>query len=527
MSSALSQRLSRRPDYRWWVLVAVALGTFASVMDIGMTSTALPTIETAFHANLSTVQWVVLGNTLTISILLLPMGRLGDILGRPRLILTGYAIFAVTGLLGGLAPNLPLLILAKVLQGIGSAMIQANFLALAVAVFPPQERGKVLGINMSVVGAGAVFGTPIGGMLVSTLDWRAILFVNVFSGALAFTVGYLIMDSARLSARAAGAKRPSFDLTGAALSGLSLLVFLLVMTNGYREGWASPVILAGLAACVLFFAAFVWWELRCPSPMLELRLFKKKVVGMGALGAWLSFFGTGAVLMIMPFYLQKVLGYSPGKAGLILIPGSLCMALASGIAGPLSDRFGWRWFTVGGMALSAAAMLTLSFTLTAASPLVLIIPMLMVRFIGHGAFNSPNVSSMLSGVDRSQYGVVTALTQLLRNSANVTGIALGTMIIVITMGARGYEPSLDAVATDGTLGVKEAFVDGTRYAFIVISVLFLVGLLIAFFKGERVPDPAEAPHAGRPAEDSSEASAATITPTPAADPSPAQASPAR
>lgn len=510
MSSALSQRLSQRPDYRWWVLVTVALGTFASVIDIGMTSTALPTIETHFHTNLSTVQWVVLGNTLTISILLLPMGRLGDILGRPRLILIGYVIFAVTGLLGGLAPNLPLLIVAKVLQGIGSAMIQANFLALAVSVFPPKERGKVLGINLSVVGAGAVVGPAFGGLLVSALDWRAILFVNVFSGAIAFAAGYLIMDSTRLSDRALGAKRPSFDLIGAALSGLALLVFLLVMTNGYRQGWTSPLILAGAAGFILFFAAFVWWELRCPAPMLELRLFKRKVVAMGALGAWLSFFGTGAVLMIMPFYLQKVLGYSPGKAGLILIPGSLCMAVASGIAGPLSDRFGWRWFTVGGMALSAAAMFTLSFTLSAASPLVLIIPLLMVRFIGHGAFNSPNISSMMSGVDRTQYGVVTALTQLLRNSANVTGIALGTMIIVITMGARGYEPSLDAVAADGTLGVREAFVDGARYAFIGISALFVVGLLIALFKGERVPEPADAPGAGAPSD----------------VPSPAQASPA-
>ena len=491
MSSALSQRLSQRPDYRWWVVATLSIGIFASVIDIGMTSTALPTIETAFGANLSAVQWVILGNTLTISIFLLPMGRLGDLLGCPRLILTGYVIFAATGLLGGLAPNLHILILAKVLQGIGSAMIQANFLAMAVSVFPARERGKVLGINMSVVGFSAVVGPAFGGLLVSAIDWRAILFVNVISGIAAFTVGYLVLDNSRLSTRVPGAKRPTFDIIGAALSGLALLVFLLVMTNGYRQGWGSPVILAGVAGCVLLFAAFVWWELRCPSPMLELRLFKRKVVGLGALGAWLSFFGTGSVLMIMPFYLQKVLGFSPGEAGLILIPGSLCMALASGIAGPLSDRFGWRWFTVGGMALSVAAMLTLSLTLTAASPLALIIPLLMLRFIGHGAFNSPNVSSMMSGVDSSQYGIVTALTQLLRNSANVTGIALGTMIIVITMSARGYEPSLDAVTTGGSQGVKEAFVDGARYGFAVISVLFAVGLLVSFFKGERVPDPEE------------------------------------
>ena len=475
--------LSQRENYKWWVLGALTVGTFITVIDLASLNIALPNIGTHFDANLPTVQWVVLGNALAITALLLPMGRLSDIVGRRQVYLLGFGIFAVAGVLSGLSTSLPMLISSRVLQGLGSAMIQANFMAMAIQVFPAKERGKVMGLIMSTVGFGGIAGPVFGGFLVNALGWRSIFFITSALGLLSAAVGAVVLDKRVFLTEQTDGHRPSFDWLGSILSGVALLLFLLVITNGYRAGWLSAPIVAGMIAFLLFVSAFIWWELRTASPMFELRLFKRKLLALASAAAWMSFLGTGSVLFIMPFYLQKVLGYSPTEVGLIFIPSSLCLAALSPLAGRLSDRFGWRPFTVGGLALSIAAMLIFSTTLTATSPLVLLIPLLMLRFTGHAFFNSPNSTSIFSAVEIARFGVVSALTQVLRNSGTVAGIALVTMVIVITMDSLGFEPSLDAVA-GGQAGVAEAFVTGARRAFLILAGLMAVGLAFSLYKGQ-------------------------------------------
>jgi MFS family permease len=271
-----------------------------------------------------------------------------------------------------------------------------------------------------------------------------------------------------------------------------LLAFLLVVGNGDRIGWASPAILLGAATSVALLAAFIWWELRVPSPMLELRLFQRKLVALGVAAGWLSFLGTSSVRFLMPFYLQRVLEYSPREVGLLMIPPALCLAVLGPISGRLSDQFGWRWFTMGGLALSATAWFVLAASLTEHSSLLLIISMLTLQSAGTGLFNTPNNSSILSAVERSSYGVVSGLTQLVRNSANVTSIALATTVVVVTMGSLGVEPRLDAASPE----VATAFVAGLHRAFILLGTLLVVGAAISFVKGEQPREkPAPAPRA--------------------------------
>jgi MFS family permease len=267
---------------------------------------------------------------------------------------------------------------------------------------------------------------------------------------------------------------------GAVLSGVTLLAFLMVVGNGDRVGWTSWPVVAGTAAAVLFLAAFIWWELRIESPMLELRLFRRKLVALGVAAGWISFLGTAAARFMMPFYLQRVLEYSPGKVGLFMIPAALCMVFVGPVAGRLSDRYGWRRFTAGGLALSAAASFILAIGLTPTSHVMLVIVMLMLLSTGTGLFNSPNNSSIMSAVERSRYGVISALTQLVRNSANVTSVALSTTIVVITMGSQGVEPSLDAVSPE----VAGAFVDGLHNAFLLMGILLVVGMIICLVRGD-------------------------------------------
>ena len=468
------------------MFTAIAIGTFVSVVDHGSVLVALPEIEKHFDSDLPTVQWVVVGNALAISALILPMGRLGDIAGRKWVYIGGVALFVVFSALAGLATNLPWLIAAKVFQGMGSAMIQGNGMATVISSFSGAERGKALGTHMSVVGSGAIAGPAVGGLLVGAFGWQSVFFVNVPMGLFTILMSWLLLRSARDSdAEDRAASR--FDWPGAALSAAALLVLLLVVGNGHRLGWDSPAVLLGAALTAALVAVFVWWELRTESPMLELRLFRRKLVAIGAAAAWLSFMGMSSSRFMMPFYMQRVLEISPRDVGLLLIPPALCMVLLGPVSGRLSDRFGWRALTVSGLSLSMVTSIVIAFSMSETSSVVFIVLMLMLQSSGMALFNSPNQSSLLGAVERSRYGVIASLTQLIRNSANVTSIAVATTVVVVTMATYGVEPSLDAVSPD----VAGAFVAGLKWAFLTMAAMLLVGVALAVIRGERQrPEPA-------------------------------------
>ena len=481
------QTIRESPNYKWWAFAAIAIGSFISVVDTGSMLVALPDIESHFNTNLATVQWVVVGYALAISVLLLPMGRLGDLLGRKKVYLIGFVIFVLAAGLAGASRwiNLPTLIVAKVLQGAGSAMLQGTGTAMLISIFPADERGKVLGSHLSVVGGGAIAGPALGGFLVSFLGWQWVFLINVPVGIIAIAITLLVLQGDQ-QVRGSGGAPATFDWPGAVLSAGALLVVLLVVGNGDRAGWTSPIILAGAAGSAALLAAFIWWELRVDSPMLDLRLFKRKLVALGVAAGWISFLTSMASRFMMPFYLQRVLLYSPKEVGLIMIPAAICMVVVGPISGRLSDRFGWRFLTVGGLLLGAAAWLVLATNLSQDTSVGLIIAMLMLQSLGTGLFFTPNSSSILSAVERSSYGVVSALTQLVRNSANVTSIALATTVVVTVMGAKGVEPSLDAVPPL----VADAFLSGLRLTFWLMAGFLLVGVVLSLIRGERAEQPA-------------------------------------
>ena len=241
-----------------------------------------------------------------------------------------------------------------------------------------------------------------------------------------------------------------------------------------------------------FLAIFIWWELRYASPMLELRLFRRRNFFLGVTANYMMFMGSSAVLFMTPFYLQNVLGYKPSVAGLAVVPGAMCMATLGPLSGRLSDRFGWRKFTVAGLALSSTGIAILS-QLSADSSLLHVIPALMLTSSGMGTFYSPNSSSILSAVERESHGVISGLVNLIRNAGNVVSIAVATAIVTATMGSLGYEPSLDAVRNGGTEGVGAAFTSGLRYAFIAMMGSLLVALVLSALPTHREEQARPAP----------------------------------
>jgi MFS family permease len=226
-------------------------------------------------------------------------------------------------------------------------------------------------------------------------------------------------------------------------------------------------------------ASFIWWEVRTSDPMLDLRLFQRRTFSFGSSAAFLAFFGSSGVLFLMPFYLQGVLGYSTVKSGLVVVPAALCMAVLGPISGRLSDRYGWRPFTVGGLALSVTGMFLFS-QVTVDSSLALVLPALILHSSGNGVFYSPNSSSIISAVGQEQFGVVMGLLSLIRNAANVTSVAGATAVVAVTMGSLGYEPSLEAVRAGGA-GVGEAFTQGLRYTFLSMMGILTLAMVVSAF----------------------------------------------
>ena len=456
---------------------------FVSVMDQTSLSLALPRIASHFDAPIRTVQWVTLGYMLTTSALLLPMGRLSDIIGRKRVYVAGFSIFVLTAVLAGSSNTLTWIILFKALQGVGAAMIQANGMAIVTSTFSGSERGKVIGLMMTTIGTGAIVGPMIGGIVVGLVGWRFVFFLGVPLGMVAIAAALVVLEGKSKTDSGESGKRVSFDWLGAILSATALSVLLLIVTNAYRVGWLSPLTLGAFAVVAGLFVVFIWWESRVPEPMLALELFKRRLFSLGSGASFLVFMSGTSVFFLMPFYLQQVLGYTPGEAGFILGPTAICFAVTGPIVGRLSDRYGWRRFIVGSLVIATIGLFSLS-RLGESTPLWIVMAALVTQGIGMGSFYSPNASAVLSTVERERYGVATAFMTLMRTGAGVIGIAMVTSVVTAVMGSQGFEPSLDAIMSDGGEGVKTAFTQGLRTAYLMMSSFIVVALALSVFKGE-------------------------------------------
>ena len=473
------QNVSQSSRNKYLIFGALAIGLFASVVDHGSVIVALPSVAEDLKIELPSVQWVVIGFALTISALLLPMGRLADMIGQKRVYILGSILLMVGAAGAGFAPNLAPLLLARILQGVGAAMTQGTGMAIMTSVFPSAERGRAIGLLMTTVGVGAVVGPAIGGTIVDLIHWRAVFFLNIPLGLLGIVATLIVLRhwESEKALRGSG-----FDWAGAILSTGVLVALLLGLTLAVGRGWMSAPILAAFVLSASMFVAFIWWELRAPSPMFDLRFFRDRVFSFGVAAGFLTFLGQSAVLFLMPFYVQNILDYSPKIAGLVVMPGALCMAIMGSVSGTLSDKFGWRWFTVGGMMLSVLGLIILS-RITETSHLWEVIPGLVLVNSGMGMFYSPNSSSILSAVGRESYGVVSGFLNLVRNSANVISLAIATTIVTLTMGSLGFEPSLEAVRNDAVVGVRGAFTVGMRYAFYVLICLVIASMAVSFLQG--------------------------------------------
>ena len=411
----------------------------------------------------------------------MPMGRLSDILGRKRIYLTGYTIFVIGAGLAVVSPNVTILILIRILMGIGIAMTQGPSMAMMVSAFPENERGKALGLQMTAVGSGAVAGPALGGIIVSAFGWRGVFFATGALGLVTVVAASLILQPDQKSR---GEAKAPFDWPGATFSAGFLVLFLLAMSFGPKIGWDSPFVIGAFAGAVTLIALFVWWELRAPTPMLEMKYFKYRVFTINVILRFIMFTGMSSARYLLPFYFQSIMGFSPRTYGLIAIPASLCTIIISPIAGRLSDRYGHRVFTTGGLIVANLGLILLAFV-SAETALILVIGAWIVHRIGHGAFSAPNNASILSVVEIEKFGVIASFANMLRNAGNVTGTALATAIVTSVLVSRGLPPSLEIQSSAADAYLAKAFTTGMMIAYIVPAILIYLVLLLSFLPKHR------------------------------------------
>lgn len=455
-----------------------------STMDISVVNISLPRIMDDLDANLSSIQWVVLAYLLTITSLLLTFGRLADLMGRKRVYIAGFAVFTVGNLLAGLSQSVTELILARALTGVGGAMIQANGAAITAAVFPPEERGKALGLNGTIVAAGLVTGPTIGGVLTDALGWRSVFLVAIPVGLLAIPFASLVLKEERIS-MPRGMRREPFDWLGAALWAAFLFTFLFALNRGPDIGWGSPTLLTLFFGSVVLLVVFVFVELRNAYPTIRLRLFRIWGFSAGCTASFSTFVGQQASTFLMPFYLQVALAQSARTAGVLMTTVPFTMALVAPVSGRLSDRYGSRGLATVGLSTVLAALVLLSQVTTANQGHVPLVGTLMLLGVGIGMFQSPNNSFIFGSVPREYYGVASGFIATMRTAGSSLGITLWTTIITSRLAAQGFNGSLQAAVGNPAIRgeVTPVFLDGLHLAMYGAMAVVFIGIVASALRG--------------------------------------------
>jgi EmrB/QacA subfamily drug resistance transporter len=470
--------ISSRPSWKWFVLGTVLLGATMSALDVSIVNVAMPTLKSTFGASMAVIEWVAIAYMLTLTIFLPLFGRLADLYGRSRLYNIGFVIFSAGSLLCGAATTASFMIGSRVIQAVGAGLLQANSVALITHAFPPSERGKAIGIQGAVQAISMAVGPFVGGVLIAAVGWRAIFLINLPIGAVGTIAALLILPPNQKPRR-----KERVDYLGAALFASGLAFLVLAFNESVKLGWGSDRIVGYLIAAAVLLSALVVTELRTEHPLIDLSLFRNATFLLGNVTGMLSYYVLFAVMFLMPFYLEKVLGYGSELTGSLLTPIPLAMAIVAPLSGHASDRYGSRIMTTSGMLISALACICLLF-LGPAARLPLLVTGLVLLGVGMGLFTPPNNSAIMGSAPADKLGVAGGVLNMMRSLGLIFGVDISGVIFTTLehryLAERGF-PGAHHVFSNARipLALKEgAFMHGF---FVVILVLLLINFVSAVF----------------------------------------------
>ena len=455
------------PKYKWKAMLTVSIAIFMATLDGSIVNIALPTLTRLFDTDIPTVSWVILSYLLTITTLLLTLGRLSDMYGRKKVFAAGLLVFSFGSGLCSLSTTVGQLIAFRIVQGIGAAMIMATSTAIVTYAFPHTERGKAMGIIGAVVSIGSMAGPALGGFLIELIGWQSIFYINIPIGIFAAAYSWKVLESEEVH------KGQKFDIPGAFFMFISVTSLMLAITQGQGMGWNSPLIIGLFSIFGISLMMFLYIENKATQPMVELHLFRNRPFSASNTSSFLSFVAMFVIILMMPYYLEEVLNYSTIHVGMTLIAVPLVMAVVAPVSGWLSDKTNSFMLSSLGMVITSIALYMLGILDQNSTQLDIVIGLGLVG-LGMGLFQSPNNSIVMGSVQVNRLGIAGSLLAIMRNLGMVTGIAISSAVFT-----RGVD-------LQEALGASHipAFLAGYHDAFMVAVAVCVLGVLTSLVRGD-------------------------------------------
>ncbi|HQP41123.1 MAG TPA: MFS transporter [Smithella sp.] len=446
-----------------YVLLVTTLSSFLTPFMGSAINVALPAIAEELSMTALTLSWVATSFILAASISLIPLGRLADIYGRRRIFIYGALIFTVASAFCIWSPTQAFLIAVRALQGIGGAMIFSTGTAMLISAYPPSDRGKILGINITAVYVGLTVGPFIGGLLTQYLGWRYIFLFTFFLG---LTIIFITL--AKIEPETSAREDEGFDLTGALIYAIALFSIMYGFSH-------LPAFSAGCLTAIgmIFLGLFIFQQLKSPFPLLDIRLFlDNKVFAFSNLAALINYSATFVINFLLSLYLQNIKVLTPSEAGSILIAAPIMQALISPFAGRLSDRFEPQIIASIGMSITVAGLVLLIF-LNGSTGIHYVLFCLVLLGIGFALFSSPNVNATMSSVENKFYGIASATLGTMRLTGQMFSMGITMLIFAVILGNHPISAAN-----------HHLFLKSTKLIFSILSILCCAGIFASLARGK-------------------------------------------
>ncbi len=471
---------------RWWSLSVASLATLIVTIDTGQLNIALPLIIKEFEADLALASWIALVYALITASLYLPCGRLSDLFGLGRLFLSGFILYSLSSFAAGLALGSGQLIFFRALQAAGSALIMANNFALVTALFPPEERGRAMGIAGGTISAlGYSLGPVLGGLLTHAFGWRSNFYLSGALAVVGFAAARALLPPE--SFRGTSGKKEPFDFVVALSFAVGISSLLSALALAQKGEWQDSLV--GLTAITGMGALgfFIWWEKRVASPLLDLTIFHIPAFTLGNAARWFSFITMSVSNLLMPFFLQLGMGLDPLRTGILIAPTSVAMALLAPLTGWMSEKFAPERLCALGLAVNGVALIFLSFLQPDSSAMEVIFGLALMG-VGMGIFQTPNNNLLMSAVPRHRLGVGSSVLSIVRSLGYSLGATLATAIVGYFLLVSTGMTTLQNLGGSGSAIdslVLAAFLRGYRYAFLIAAALAFAGAIVSLWPARK------------------------------------------
>lgn len=466
-------------QYKWVALSCTSLGALFSVLNGTMLIIALPAIMKDLNAGMGIVMWIIMSYMFAITIFVPAIGRIADMIGRKKLYVSGSIIFTLGSLLCAFSHTGAELLLFRLFQAVGGSLLVANSAPIVTDAFPKGELGKAMGINSMVISVASVIGPILGGLLLS-FGWRSIFLINV-----PFGIIVSIWAGIQLKELDVLPQHQTFDWKGTVTFSIGMLAFLLALSFGGFIGWTNKYLFILYLITIIFSVLFLHIENNEEQPMIDLKLFKTKVLAFAYGSSLLNGISRGAVNFLLVFYLQGVKGMDPIIAGIMMAPFAISMMVMAPISGWLSDKYGSRILSSVGLLISSIGLIGFIF-ITPDMSLASLAIWMVIMGIGSGMFFSPNTNAIMSSVPVDRRGIAAGVRTMMNNAGNVISIGLAMAIISTSISPQAMQGLFSGIQT-GSQGIAVTeFINGLRTAF---AISFLFSLLAAFISYLRGPQP--------------------------------------